>query len=135
VRLGDTRTPPTPVIPHERCKAPTPILMIELETVLLEPIKTVKPAVAQGITISKIPPRQSAIIMQDVAERHGLTVDDIKSPSRVHRIVVARQETYYLLREAGYSYPQIGRFCGGRDHSSALHGTLKHEVKLKGAKP
>jgi len=106
--------------------------MPALEPVMFEPIKTVKPVVAPGITISKLPPRQSAIIMQDVAERHGLTVDDIKSPSRVHRIVVARQETYYLLREAGYSYPQIGRFCGGRDHSSVVHGVGMHENKLKG---
>jgi hypothetical protein len=105
--------------------------MPALELVMFEPIKSRKPTIAAGITVSKLPPRQSTLILQDVAERHGVTVDDIKSPLRTRRVVLARQEAYYLLREAGYSFPQIGRFCGGRDHSTAMHGVGMHENKLK----
>jgi chromosomal replication initiation ATPase DnaA len=106
--------------------------MPALEPVMFEPIKSRKPTIAAGITVSKLPPRQSTLILQDVADRHGVTVDDIKSPLRIKRVVIARQEAYYLLREAGYSFPQVGRFCGGRDHSTVVHGVGMHENKLKG---
>ena len=143
-RLGDTRTPLAPVIPRERVNPPPPAPPAPPVKVKPEPkpkpepvLKFVKkekhPRVklAPGVVITKLPPRQSTLIMQDIADRHGLTVDDIKSHTRVRRMVLARQEAYCLLREAGYSYLQVGRFCGGRDHSSVMHGIAAHKMRIE----
>ena len=34
----------------------------------------------------------------------------------------------WLLRQAGYSYPEIGLLLGGRDHTTIMHGVAKVEA-------
>lgn len=71
--------------------------------------------------------------------RHlGVARDAILGPSRARHIVHARHLAMYLLREdAALSLPAIGRFLGGRDHTSALHayrkihGSLSSQPKLR----
>lgn len=142
MRLGDTLGPTRPIIPRDRIALREPDQPDQTDqtrepdqpdqvSTRVELPKEGPPKVANGITISKIPPRQSRVIIETVAEKHGMSVDDIMARSRKDRIVAARHEAFYLLREAGYSFPQIGRFFGGMDHTTALHGALKHENKLK----
>lgn len=62
-------------------------------------------------------------IMQEVAFKHGVTVDDLCGPWRYAPIVAARKEFYYRARtETRNSYPAIGRKVGNRDHTTVMHG-------------
>ncbi len=70
---------------------------------------------------------RATIITKSVAVKHRLTVNDIKGPFRRKEIVEARHEAFYRLRtETTMSYPAIGRFLGGKDHTTVLNGVSKH---------
>jgi chromosomal replication initiation ATPase DnaA len=54
---------------------------------------------------------------------------DIVGPSRLKELVEARHLAIYLcITITGLSYPQIGRYFGGRDHTSVLHAHRKIEA-------
>jgi chromosomal replication initiator protein len=68
----------------------------------------------------------SAVILNAVASYYGLPAESIKGKRRDRPLSVARQMTMYLLREElQFSWTQIGRELGGRDHSTVLHGYQK----------
>lgn len=50
----------------------------------------------------------------------GIDPELIKSPCREKYLVDKRKKIAKLLREIGYSYPQIGKMMN-RDHSSIIH--------------
>ena len=58
------------------------------------------------------------------AEHHGVTVAEIKGRSRLGPAAAARQDVFLALREAGWSFPRIGRAMG-RDHSTVMHGVAR----------
>ena len=58
------------------------------------------------------------------AEHHGVTVDEIKGRSRLGPVAAARQDAFLALRQAGWSFPRIGRAMG-RDHSTVMHGVAR----------
>lgn len=62
----------------------------------------------------------SAEVVAVVAAEHGVTVDEILSPSRYRHIVAARREVCTRLRAQGWSYPAIGRALG-RDHATVMY--------------
>ena len=72
-------------------------------------------------------------LLADVAAAHSLSQEDILGPSRKLRIVRARQEVMWRLRQApfGWSYHRIGRFMRSRDHTTALHGVRQHQARLE----
>lgn len=51
----------------------------------------------------------------------GLSVEDIMGPTRFRPIILVRHAVYFVAREQGYSFPQIGARLN-RDHSSVIHG-------------
>ena len=62
-----------------------------------------------------------ADIMAAVCAVSGLSVVDIKGPSRVRKITYARQLSFFLARRYTIaSSTRIGRFCGLKDHTSVL---------------
>lgn len=62
-------------------------------------------------------------IVSAVANHYGVTVADMKSPSRKREFVMARQMAMYLIRVCtGYSLLKIGQFFGDRNHATILHG-------------
>jgi len=67
-------------------------------------------------------PRERRLVQLDViAEKHGLTVEDILSKRRFGRIVRAKREiakTLYHQHNIGWS--EIGRILGC-DHTSVIH--------------
>jgi chromosomal replication initiation ATPase DnaA len=82
-------------------------------------------------THGKIPGKEAERIVAEVAERHGLTAADLKGPSRLKHISHPRQEAMAALYITGrYSLPGIGRFLGGRDHTTVLVGIRKHEARM-----
>lgn len=72
-------------------------------------------------------------IAAEVAEKHGVTVERMRSQDRRQVFMPARFEAWTLCSEAGYSTPMIGRFFGGRDHTSILHGIGKHKAQINKA--
>ena len=71
------------------------------------------------------------LIMQTVADYYGLMMSDLTGPTRRREITVPRQIAIYLTREmTGMSLPQIGRFFGGRDHTTVLHSCKTVEANM-----
>lgn len=67
-------------------------------------------------------------IADEVAAEFGLTRADLNRPERCFRISRPRQEAIrrcrLVLDDAGrpvFSYPQIARFFGLKDHTTAIH--------------
>lgn len=73
-------------------------------------------------------------IILAVAARHRLTLADVVGPRRFRKIAHARQEAMYELRQAGrWSFPQIARAVGRKDHSVVIHGCRAHEARKRAA--
>ena len=67
-------------------------------------------------------------ILREVAEKHGVTVNDILSPRRSNPIVHARQEAAWRMKtETAFSYPEIGRRMGGKDHTTIMWAVKRYE--------
>lgn len=79
--------------------------------------------------IEKPKPGPSRIIAM-VAERRGLTVDDLLGPSRLRPVAYARHEAMWELRQrTKLSLPDIARRLGRKDHTTALHGVRAYEKR------
>lgn len=78
-------------------------------------------------------PKTMAQIVRDVAFENNLTVEQLKGPSRSRAIAWPRQEAMWRCRQIGKSYPQIGRFFGGRDHTTAIHAIREVERRASTA--
>lgn len=83
------------------------------------------------------PKRTMREIVRDVAAEHELTVEDLCGPRRFRRLVIARHQAMREMRDETrpdgsprYSYPQIGRFFGGRDHTAAYYACHGGRGKL-----
>ncbi|HDI11957.1 MAG TPA: chromosomal replication initiator protein DnaA [Candidatus Acetothermia bacterium] len=72
------------------------------------------------------------VIKQEVAERYGLTVEELEGPSRRKDIAHARQVAIYLARElTSSSFPALGAAFGGRDHSTIMHAYQKLQEEME----
>ena len=66
-------------------------------------------------------------IIERVAEKHGFSASDLKGRGRRSALNIARQEAMYEAYLSGrWSYAQIGRALGGRDHTTVLFGVRRH---------
>jgi len=66
------------------------------------------------------------------ARSFSLKVADLRSASRRRAVVTARDVAMYLARQLTQSsLHQIGRYFGGRDHTTVLHGCRQMERRLK----
>ncbi|MFO8150555.1 MAG: chromosomal replication initiator protein DnaA [Trueperaceae bacterium] len=75
-------------------------------------------------------PAGSSLTMPDIlrvtAKHFGVEVDDLRSKGRRQELVQARQVAMFLIREmTSHSYPEIGQFFGGRDHSTVMYAVQK----------
>src|SRR5688572_4149881 len=92
---------------------------------------TIEVSDALDVTIWSINARWK-IIVREVCEAHGVSLNDIRSHVREYPIVAARREAMYRLRtETGLSLPEIGRRMGGFDHSTVNHSIGKHREVMK----
>lgn len=61
-------------------------------------------------------------IQKIVAEKYNVSLNDLVGKRRTNNIAFARQVAMYLCRQlTTCSYPEIGAFFGGRDHSTVIH--------------
>ena len=75
-------------------------------------------------------PSDASLTMPDIlrvtAQHYGLDPEDLRSKGRRHELVIARQVAMYLIRElTPHSFPEIGQFFGGRDHSTVMYAVQK----------
>lgn len=71
-----------------------------------------------------------AQIAAEVADKHRISLFDIRSHRRSQPLVRARQEAMYRCRmETSKSYPQIGRFFK-RDHTTVIHAVEAHQQRM-----
>lgn len=72
-------------------------------------------------------------IAERVAFRVGVSLEDLRGASRKRYIAHPRQEVFALIYATDrFSLPQIGRYFGGRDHTTILYGIREHEARLAG---
>ena len=66
------------------------------------------------------------------ARQFRLRLSELRSPSRRQAVVTARGVAMHLARQlTGDSLEEIGKFFGGRDHTTVLHGCRRTEERLK----
>jgi chromosomal replication initiator protein len=73
-------------------------------------------------------------IAEVVAEFYNIRIEDLIKQSRKKEFVKPRQIAMFLIRkELDNSYPSIGDFFGGRDHTTVMHAVEKIQglVSLK----
>ncbi len=66
-----------------------------------------------------------------ISRRYKVKLAELKSGTRRQEIVRARSLAMYLARQlTGASYHQIGKYFGGRDHTTVLHACRKTQTQL-----
>lgn len=61
-------------------------------------------------------------IVSYIEDRRELTMEAIDSKSRIRELVEVRQIMMHILTVYGdYTFKEVGRSFGGRDHSTAIH--------------
>jgi Bacterial dnaA protein helix-turn-helix len=71
------------------------------------------------------------LVLEDVANRNGVSVSDIIGFSRKLKIVRARHEACYLLHENGKrSLTWVGRRIGNMDHTSVKYAIVSYKKRL-----
>lgn len=64
-----------------------------------------------------------ALIILPVSFYYSVSIEDMKSKTRMRPIVVARQMSFYMLRRfTELSLHDIGKLFGDRDHTTVIHG-------------
>lgn len=70
-------------------------------------------------------------IVESVAEFYNITLEDLIKHSRKKEFVKPRQIAMFLIRkELDNSFPSIGDYFGGRDHTTVMHAVDKIERML-----
>jgi chromosomal replication initiator protein len=72
-------------------------------------------------------------VLESIADYFDIKIEEITNRSRKKKVVKPRQIAFYLLRsDIEMSYPEIGKFMGGRDHSTAIYAyeKIKKELSL-----
>jgi chromosomal replication initiator protein len=87
-----------------------------------------------GVCPEATPPvirHPATVIIQEVARRHDLTVEELLSNSRERHIAWPRQEAMWEMRQrTKMSLPQIARRLGLKDHTTIHHGIKRHEARM-----
>lgn len=76
-------------------------------------------------------PRRMADVAREVCVKYEITMAELCGVIRTKHIVDARREACYrMVKECNKSTPHIGRFLGGRDHTTVIHAVRRYEEKL-----
>lgn len=70
-------------------------------------------------------------ILDLISDTYGFSIEELKGPRRTKGVVTARQHAMWLMAQQPHlSLPQIGRFLGGRDHTTVLWGVRRHQERI-----
>lgn len=71
-------------------------------------------------------------IQKIVSKYFNIRVSDLKGKKKNNAVVFPRQIAMYLIRKkTSFSFPEIGDFFGGKDHSTVIHSIKKIEALYK----
>ena len=71
-------------------------------------------------------------IQKQVCSYFNINISEMGSPRRSINIARPRQIAMYLCKEiTSFSYPEIGRVFGGKDHTTVIHAVKKIESLSK----
>lgn len=71
-------------------------------------------------------------VAKTVARRYKIKLAELKSGTRRQEVVRARSLAMFLSRQlTGNSYDKIGKYFGGRDHTTVLHACRKTEAMIE----
>jgi len=71
--------------------------------------------------------------VKSMAEKMGISYEDICSNSRIRRVTRARQIIMLALKKAtNLSLTEIGNVCGGRDHATVVYSISQIEKQMSG---
>ncbi len=88
------------------------------EELARQTLKDISPKIKHELTADAI--------LKLVALQFAIRTTDIRSDKRTRRLSVPRQICMYLMRRhLLMSYPEIGKFMGGKDHTTILHGVTR----------
>lgn len=77
-------------------------------------------------------PSPYARIERRICAAFHVSPAEIRSHRKNKHIVFARQAVmYWTVRLTGFSYPEIGKLMGGRDHTTIMHGAKAYCQKRK----
>lgn len=83
----------------------------------------------------RLMPQWAADVVAEVAAVHSVKPEQLLSKSRLVKVVCARNEVFYRLRDmvspvtgARASFPQIAAWFG-REHTGVMWGAARHAVK------
>ena len=70
-------------------------------------------------------------IAREICEQYKIPMRLLTSDRRNREYVIPRHHFMYrAATETTYSTPQIGRFCGNKDHTTVLHGVKRHKERM-----
>lgn len=70
-------------------------------------------------------------IKKTVAKAYGISIEELKSKRRLMSEVTPRHIAMYLCKSmTSFSFPQIGKSFGGRDHTTVVHAVRKIERQM-----
>jgi len=104
-----------------RAEPPKPVLIEP------EPI-----AVAIAEPKPKLVPKTPREVIAAIAADYGFTSEEITGKARHRKYIMARNAAAYALKQRGNSFPLVGRWMGGRDHSTIVHAVKQFEDRATG---
>ena len=87
------------------------------------------PTAVEGSMVSERQRKAARDIIDHVARKHGVSVNDIMGRSRFPKIVAARQEAMRLVHSTGLKLGQVGLIFK-RDHSTVLTNIRRAEARI-----
>lgn len=130
VRMNEKFFPrPMPVIPPTR-RLKAPIMPPTSVKALVTQVEDIEAALAEEPEQEpSLPPM--AAIAHEVAKKHGITVNELMAHRRNKKYAYARFEFCWRAHhETRHSYPRIGKFLGGRDHTTIMYAVTRHQERL-----
>lgn len=68
--------------------------------------------------------------IERIANKHGVTIEEIHGERRIRRVAHARQEIYFeLYTHFELSFPRVGKIMN-KDHSTVLFGVKEHCLRF-----
>jgi chromosomal replication initiation ATPase DnaA len=111
-------------------------LVIQTAEDLFAHYRAVKARLSAGPSKKTIIPRPRLMtpgerILLETAEKHKVSIVEIRSQKKTRRIIIARWECIYRLKvELKLPLATIGRFMK-RDHTTVLHAIREYEKGLR----
>lgn len=73
-----------------------------------------------------------SVVLKMAHRYFGMPIEDITSHKRSLKYIVPRQVAMYVARNlTDLSTPQVGKWFGGRDHTTVLHACKRVEDEIK----